>query len=328
MMLNLKRWAFGLLAACALVPATVLAQTVYPAKPVRIIVPLGPGGAPDVIMRHVAQVLAEKNGQPFLVENRAGANTIIGTDVCAKATPDGTTLCVVTGSSLSINPAVYRKLPYDAGRDFEAITPLAVPDMVLLASTALPVSTFKDLVAHAKANPGKLAYGTFGLGSDTHLTMEWIMRETGTSLLHVPFNGFGPIMQAFNTGDVQLTFVSLGNPGILPQIKAGKMRALALLAPSRNPQLPDTPTFAEVGLGGLKGFTWFGLVGPAGLPQDVVRKLHGQVAAALQSGAIRDQLADMAMRVRPQSPEEFKAFLQQDREVWKAITKEAGVKLD
>jgi tripartite-type tricarboxylate transporter receptor subunit TctC len=328
MMDRLSRAAASMLAAACLLPLTLHAQPAWPSKPVRIVVPLGAGGAPDVLSRQVAQILSERNGQAFTVDNRPGANTIIGTDVCAKAPPDGTTLCLVTGSSLSINPFVYRKLPYDVNRDFEAVAPLAVPDMVLLAAPSVPVATFQELVAYAKANPGKLAYASFGNGSDTHLTVEWIKRHTGTSLLHVPFNGFGPIMQAFNTGDVQLAYVSVGNPGIVQQIKTGKMRALAVLAPTRSAQLPDVPTFAEVGLGQLKGFTWFGYVAPAGTPRDVLRKLNTQVAAALQTPAVREQLATMAMRAHEQSPEEFRAFLQQDREVWKVMARESGVTLD
>jgi tripartite-type tricarboxylate transporter receptor subunit TctC len=319
--------ALALVASC-LLPLAAHAQTAWPTKPVRIVVPLGAGGAPDVLSRQLAQILSEKNGQSFVVDNRPGANTIIGTDVCAKAPPDGSTLCMVTGSSLSINPFVYRKLPYDVNRDFEAVAPLAVPDMVLLAAPSLPVANFQELVAYAKANPAKVAYASFGNGSDTHLTMEWIKRHTGTSLLHVPFNGFGPIMQAFNTGDVQLAYVSVGNPGIVQQVKSGKMRALAVLAPTRSTQLPDVPTFAEVGLGQLKGFTWFGYVAPAGVPRDVVRKLNTQIAAALQTPAVKELLATMAMRTSDQSPEEFRAFLQQDREIWKTMTRESGVTLD
>jgi len=323
-----RRAAARALASLCLLPLAVPAQAQYPTKPSRIIVPLGAGGAPDVISRQLAQILSENNGKPFVVENRPGANTIIGTDACAKAPPDGATLCLVTGSSLSINPFVYRKLPYDANRDFEALAPLAVPDMVLLASPSLPVTTFQELVTYAKAHPGKVAYASFGNGSDVHLTMEWIKRHTGTSLLHVPFNGFGPIVQAFNTGDVQLVYVSVGNPGILHQVKSGKMRALAVLAPTRSAQLPDVPTFAEVGLGQLRGFTWFGYVAPAGVPRDIVRKLNAQIAAALQTPAVREQLATMAMRPQVQSPDEFRAFLLQDREVWKEMSRESGVALD
>lgn len=322
------RRAALLLAATCLLPLASHAQTSWPTKPVRIVVPLGAGGAPDVLSRQLAQILSEKNGQPFVVDNRPGANTIIGTDVCAKAAPDGATLCLVTGSSLSINPFVYRKLPYDANKDFEAVAPLAVPDMVLLASPALPVNNFAELVAHAKAHPDKLAYASFGIGSDTHLTMEWIKRHTGTSLLHVPFNGFGPIMQAFNTRDVQLAYVSLGNPGILDQIKSGKMRALALLAPTRNAQLPEVPTFAEVGLGELKGFTWFGYVAPAGMPREAVAKLNAQIAEAMKTPAVRERLATMAMRSNAQSPQAFRSFLEQDRTVWKVMAQESGVMLD
>lgn len=303
-------------------------QTTYPTKPVKIIVPLGAGGASDVIARILGQILTEKNGQPFLVDNRPGANTIIGTDACAKAAPDGSTLCVVTGSSLSINPYLYRKLPYDATKDFEAVAPLVVPDMVFIVSPSIPVDNLKELAAYGKRNPGKLACGSFGNGSDTHLTMEWLKRQTQTDILHVPFNGFGPMLQAFNTGDIQMMYLSVGNPGIVPQIKSGKMRALAVLAPTRSPQLPDVPTIAESGVGQIQGFTWFGIMAPAGTSKDVVKKLNGQVMSALQAPAMREQLDTMAMRTRNQSPEEFAAFLKQDKEAWRDLVKQSGVSLD
>lgn len=305
------------------------AQTgAYPNKPVRIIVPLGAGGASDVITRMLGQILTEKNGQPFVVENRPGANTIIGTDACAKAPADGSTLCVVTGSSLSINPFLYRKLPYDPAKDFEAVAPLVVPDMVFLVSPSVPARNMRELVTHAKRNPGKLAYGSFGNGSDTHLTMEWFKRQTQTDILHVPFNGFGPMLQAFYTGDIQILYLSVGNPGIVAQATSGKMRALAVLAPDRSPQLPDVPTLVETGVGQLKGFTWFGLMAPVGTPREIVRKLNGQVNAAMQNPAMRDQLTTMAMRTRQQSPEEFSNFLKQDREVWRDLVKESKITLD
>jgi tripartite-type tricarboxylate transporter receptor subunit TctC len=318
---------FGLVSA-SLPAAALHAQTGYPSKPVRIVVPLGAGGASDVITRLVAQGLTERNGQPFVVENRPGANTIIGTDACAKAAPDGATLCMVTGSSLSINPFLYRKLPYDAAKDFEAITPLIVPDMIILSQPAVPANNMKEFLVYAKSNPGKLAYGSFGNGSDTHLTMEWFKRQTGTNILHAPFNGYGPMAQSFATGDIQLMYLSVGNPGIVSQVKSGKMRGLAVLAPTRTPQLPDVPTFAESGLGQIKGYTWFGLVAPAGTPRDVIAKVNKQVQEVLGTPAVREQLGTMAMRTANQSPDEFAAFLKQDREVWRELVKQTGVVLE
>lgn len=318
---------FGL--AMASLPAASYAQaSTYPSKPVRVIVPLGAGGASDVIARMVGQGLTERNGQPFVVENRPGANTIIGTDACAKAAPDGATLCMVTGSSLSINPFLYRKLPYDAARDFEAITPLIVPDMIILSQPSVPANNMKEFLAYARSNPGKLAYGSFGNGSDTHLTMEWFRRQTGTNILHAPFNGYGPMAQAFATGDIQLMYLSVGNPGIVSQVKSGKMRGLAVLAPTRTPQLPDIPTFAESGVGQIKGYTWFGLVAPAGTPREIVAKVNKQVQDVLGTPAVREQLGTMAMRTVGQSPDEFAVFLRQDREVWRELVKQTGVVLD
>jgi len=327
---NTSRLAGALLALS--LAAGAMAQgtpdVAYPTKPVRIIVPLGAGGAPDVVTRLLGQILTERNGQSFVVENRPGANTIIGTDTCAKAPPDGSTLCVVSGSSLSINPHLYRKLPYDAAKDFEAVTPLVVPDMVFLVSPSVPANNLKELIAHAQKNPGKLAYGSFGNGSDTHLTMEWLKRATKTELLHVPFNGFGPMMQAFLTGDIQLLYVSVGNPGIVAQTKAGKMRALAVLAPTRSAQLPDVPTLAETGVGDPGTFTWFGLMAPAGTPRAIVNKLNAQINAAMQTPAMREQNTTMSMRTNAQTPEEFAAFLKKDREVWNGLVKQTGIQLD
>lgn len=305
------------------------AQTpAYPTKPVRIIVPLGAGGASDVITRHLAQVLGEKNGQPFVVENRPGANTIIGTDACAKAPADGSTLCVVTGSSLSINPFVYRKLPYAADKDFEAVAPLVTPDMILLASPSLPFRNLPEMLAYARSHPDKLAYGSFGKGSDTHVVMEWLKRQTKTDILHVPFNGFGPMLQAFNSGAIQLMYLSVGNPGIVAQVKADKMRGMAVLAPSRTPQLPDVPTLSEAGVEQPKAHVWFGLMAPAGTPREIVNKLNTQVNAAMQEPALREQMGTMAMRTRSQSAAEFAAFLRQDREVWRDVVTLSGVTPD
>ena len=316
-------------AACLLCLATASAQTAtYPSKPVRIIVPLGAGGASDVIARHLAQVLGEKNGQPFVVENRPGANTIIGTDACAKAPADGSTLCVVTGSSLSINPFVYRKLPYAPEKDFEAVAPLVTPDMILLASPALPFRNLAEMLAYARSHPEKLAYGSFGKGSDTHVVMEWFKRQTKTEILHVPFNGFGPMLQAFNSGAIQLMYLSVGNPGIVAQVKADKMRGIAVLAPSRTPLLPDVPTLTEAGVEQPRAHVWFGLMAPAGTPRDIVHKLNAQVNAAMQEPAMREQMSTMAMRTRNQSAADFAAFLRQDREVWRDIVTQSGVSPD
>ena len=327
-MTTMVQWTAVVALAMGACATTQAQPIVYPTKPVRIIVPLGAGGASDVITRQLAQALTDKNGQPFLVENRPGANTIIGTDSCAKAVPDGATLCVVTGSSLSINPHVYRKLPYAPDKDFEAVAPLVTPDMVLLASPNLPFKTLADMLAHARQHPGQLAYGSFGNGSDTHIVVEWLKRETKTDILHVPFNGFGPMLQAFNAGAIQLMYLSVGNPGIVAQVKGGKMRALAVLAPTRSPQLPDVPTLAEAGVEPPKAHVWFGLVAPAGTPRDILIKLNTQVNAAMQEPVMREQMATMAMRTRSQTPAEFSTFLKQDREVWRDVVKQTGVVLD
>lgn len=327
-MRHLNRLILGCVAGMVLLTQAMAQPASYPTKPVRIIVPLGAGGASDVITRQIAQVLSDKNGQAFLVENRPGANTIIGTDACAKSAPDGSTLCVVTGSSLSINPFVYRRLPYAPEKDFEAVVPLVTPDMILLASPDLPFRSLPEMLAYARSHPGKLAYGSFGNGSDTHLVMEWFKRQTKTEILHVPFNGFGPMLQTFNSGGIQLMYLSVGNPGIVAQVKAGKMRGMAVLAPTRTPQLPDVPTLAETGIEPPKAHVWFGLMAPAGTPRAIVAKLNAQVNAALQEPAVKDQMSTMAMRTQSMTPDEFGAFLAKDREVWSELVKHTGIVLD
>lgn len=331
-MKNIPRWTLAAL-CCALSLVTVAQPAApYPSKPVRIIVPLGAGGTPDVIARTLAHILSEKNGQPFVVENRPGANTIIGTDTCAKATPDGSTLCVVTGSSVSINPLVYKKLPYDPTKDFEPVIQMAMPDMLMVVSPRLPVSSVAELVSYAQKNPGKVAYASFGIGSDTHVTMEWFKRQTKTDLLHVPFNGVGPMMQAFNTGDIQLMYLSPGNPGVLAQIQSGKMKALAVFSPTRSPQLPEVPTVEEagasLGLSHFQGYTWFGILAPAGTPKAVITQLNTQFNAALQMPNVKDQLATMSMRIRTMSPSELTQFMRKDREVWRDMLKDTHISLE
>lgn len=331
---TMNQFTHALLATlCAAISFPALTQTAaYPSKPVRIIVPLGAGGAPDVIARAIGNILTEKNGQPYVIENKPGANTRIGTEACARAVPDGSTLCVVTGSSVSINPLVYRKLSYDPSKDFETVATMAMPDMVLVASPKLPVANLAELVAYSQKNPNKVSYSSFGIGSDTHVTMEWVKRQTKADFLHVPFNGFGPMFQAFNTGDIQLMYLSAGNPGVIPQIQSGKMKALAVFAPSRSPQLPDVPTVAEaggaLGLGHFLGYTWFGILAPAGTPKAVVAQLNSQINAAIQTPALREQLATMAMRTRPLSTEAFADFLHKDRDVWRDMLKETQISLD
>jgi tripartite-type tricarboxylate transporter receptor subunit TctC len=200
--------------------------------------------------------------------------------------------------------------------------------MILLASPSLPFRNLPEMLAYARSHPDKLAYGSFGKGSDTHVVMEWLKRQTKTDILHVPFNGFGPMLQAFNSGAIQLMYLSVGNPGIVAQVKADKMRGMAVLAPSRTPQLPDVPTLSEAGVEQPKAHVWFGLMAPAGTPREIVNKLNTQVNAAMQEPALREQMGTMAMRTRSQSAAEFAAFLRQDREVWRDVVTLSGVTPD
>lgn len=323
----------ALLALAASFTSPVQAQSsAYPARPVRVVVPLIVGGAADVVSRLLAQSLTKMNGQSFYVENKPGANTIIGTDICAKAPADGYTLCMVTSSSLSINPSVYEKLPYNARTDFSPVAPLVDPDMILLASPKLGVKSLGDLVDYAKQHSGKVAFGTFGIGSDTHITMEWLKRRAKVDLLHVPFNGFPPIQQAFTGGDIQLMYVSVGNPGVLSQIKSGAATPLAVFAASRSPQLPDVPTIDEVapslGFDPFQGRVWFGLVAPAHTPRPIIDKLNSQIREAMKEPALQEQLSTLAMRTRNQDAAQFGDAVTKDRALWHSLIQEIGVKIE
>jgi len=296
---------------------------------VRMLVPLAPGGSVDVLTRALGQAFAARTGQPFVVENRPGGNTIISTEACAKAPPDGYTACVVTTSSVSINPFLFARLPYDPARDLEPVTNLARPEVALVVGAAMPVNNFQELVAYSQGHPQSLNYGSFGVGSDTHLSIEWIKRQSGARLTHVPFNGFPPMMQAFTNGDIQLMYLTLGNPGLLPQIRAGKVKALAVDSEHRLSILPDVPTLAEVGLPGLEGYTWFGMMAPKGTPREAVRRLSAEIGGILRSPSFADKtLSVLAFEPIADTPEQFAAFLARDRLVWRELVRASGARLD
>jgi len=216
--------------------------------------------------------------------------------------------------------------------DFAPVAPLVDPDMVLLASPKLGVSNLKELVDYAKRNPGKVAYGTFGVGSDTHITMEWLKRRANVDLLHVPFNGFPPIQQAFGSGDIQLMYVSVGNPGIVSQVQSGAAVPLAVFAASRSAQIPTVPTIDEaappLGIKPFEGRVWFGLVAPANTPAPIIDKLNAQIQQAFKEPALQQQLSTLAMRTRNQDPQQFTDATTQDRALWQSLIEETGIKID
>ncbi|MSQ71202.1 MAG: tripartite tricarboxylate transporter substrate binding protein [Betaproteobacteria bacterium] len=285
--LTLLLAASALLGAVAPTPAG--AQEKYPSRPIRIIVPFPAGGVMDPLTRSIAQYLSESMGQQVLIENRPGATGVVGLNICAKSPPDGYTLCAISSDSLSVVPFLIPNLPYDPEKDFTAIAQLVYVRAILVANSRAPFNSFSELVAHARANPGKLNFSSFGEGSAGHQAIEIIKRATGTSITHVPYKGAGPAIQAVVAGEVELSLST--PPVVLPHIKSGRLKPLALPGDQRMPILPDVPTYKELGID-LELRSWFGLIGPANLPRDIVNRLNAEIVKTLNSSVYREKFLE------------------------------------
>lgn len=306
---------FAVLALLAAVTAgPVLAQESYPTRPVRIIVPFPAGGPIDPLFRSLAQFLAEPLGQQVLVENRPGATGTVGLSVCAKSPPDGYTLCGISSDSLSVLPHLFSKLPYDPEKDFSPVAQIIYVRAILVANAQAPFNTFREMIAVAKAHPGKLNFGSFGEGGAAHQAIEIIKHATGTKITHVPYKGTGPAIQAAVAGEVDL---ALSTPlVVLPLIKAGRLKPLALPGEARMPILPEVPTYGELGID-LDLRSWFGLVGPAKIPGAIVSRLNREIAKVLGSPQYRDKfLVPLYYEAADSTAEEFAEFLKNSREKW------------
>src|SRR3954451_4250249 len=297
----------------------------YPAKPVRILVPYGPGGATDIIARIVAVRLTESLGQSFIVENRPGANGNLALEAAAKATPDGYTLLVGNVSTNAINESIYAgQLTIRPSRDLVAITKLVEIPHIVVASANLPVKNIAELVALAKKEPGKINFASVGMGSYPHLDMERFMQASGTEMTHVPYKGgAGQAIPAMVAGEVQVAFFNMAS--LLPHIKSGRLKALAAVPAQRLPELPDVPTLAEQGFAGIGTNAWQGLFAPVATPKPIVDKLYAAVSAVLARG--KAGLADkmMAVEVSP-SPAEFTAQVRRETQAWSDLVREAKIK--
>ncbi len=308
-----------------------LAQQAYPSGPIRVIVPTAAGGPTDIVLRGLSQGFAARNGQSLVIENRPGANTIIAAEACAKAPPDGYTLCTFPKSTISLNPVLYRnqKLPYDAEKSFEPITNLVVGQQVLVMHPSIPGNSFRELVAYSKQNPSKINYASAGIGSNVHLTMERMMLETGARFTHVPYKAASEAPLAFERGDVHLMYLIIGNPGVMEQIRSGQSKPLLTSTDARNPMLPEVPTFAEAGLSSLDARNWFGLFAPAGTPKEIVAKLSADMVAILRTPAFKDRfLTPIGMEAIGGTPEEFARFLVDDRRRGAELVRISGARLD
>ena len=299
------------------------AAAVYPARPLRIIVPQSPGASTDLTARLVAQRLSEAFKQPVVVDNRPGAGTIIGTELVTRATPDGYTLLVVA-AGITVNPSIYRRVPYDIERDLAPITQLTRFANLLAAHPSFPGKSLQDVLALARAKPGAVNYASAGIGSGTHMSMELLKTMTGVDLLHVPYTGGGPAVTATIGGQVQLNIGT--TVGVLPHVRSGRLRAIAVTTASRTPAAPDVPTFAESGVPGYDHGPWNGMFAPAKTPPVVLSKIHAEVARALQLPDVRKTFANEGVEVVASTPEVFAATVRGELAMWPRVVKAAGIK--
>ncbi|MEN9784437.1 MAG: hypothetical protein RJA24_1780 [Pseudomonadota bacterium] len=312
------------LPTCATLPA--MAADSYPTKPIRFIVPYPPGGTTDLVARGIAGKLAEKYGQQIVTDNRGGASTIIGTDMMAKAAPDGYTIGLITQTTMSINPNVVAKLPYSTERDLAPITQVVYFPYVIAAHPSAPFSNMKELIAQAKAKPGSITYGTPGTASTNHLGGAQLEQLIGAKLLHVPFKGAGPALTAALGGQVQM--VITGAATVIPQAKAGKIKVIAFAAEKRHPNWPDIPSTGEAGLKGYEAGTWFGIVTRMGTSKPIINNLNREIIAALNTPELKASLTGAGFDIRYQSPDEFGKFMAADRALIGNVIKAANIKLD
>ena len=311
--------------AALVVPALTRAQPAYPGKPIRYIVPVAAGGGNDMIARVVSERWGKALGQNFIVENQGGGGGVIASVATARAAPDGYTLMQGYVATHGTTPAT-RKVPYDAIRDFTPIGMIGATPNVLAINDAVPAKTIKEFIDYVKRNPGKVSYGSAGPGSLTHMTMELFKQATGAFMLHIPYRGIAPAITDLLGGQTQAMFPGLA--AALPHLRSGRMRALAVTGMQRNPQLKDVPTMDEVGFKGFDAMQWYGSVGPAGLPADVVRRLNETQVAVLKAADLAEKLAGEAVEPWPMSPEQFGQYIRAEIERWTALAKARNIHLD
>ncbi len=323
MIRHLLRAAAALAITC--VAAIAHAQG-FPNHPVRIVVPFPAGGTTDILARAVADRFTQDLGQPFIVDNRPGAGGNLGAELVAKAAPDGYTLLMGTVGTHAINPSLYARMPYDHVKDFAPVFLVAGVPNVLVVNPSLPVNTVAELIAYAKANPGKLDFASSGSGTSIHLSGELFKVMAGVSMQHIPYKGSSPALQDLIGGRVQLMFDNL--PSSLPFIKAGKLRAIAVTSTARAAALPDIPTIAEAGLPGFEASSWFGLLAPANTPADVVARLNAEGNKWLASPEARDKLLSQGAIAAGGSSADFAAHITAETAKWAKVVKASGAKVE
>ena len=324
MMDRLSRvFALGICIAGLSVAPAALAQT-YPTKPVRVVVPYPPGGVGDTTMRAIAQQLSESLGQPFVIDNKPGASQMIGADAVAKAAPDGYTLFLGSVTSLAINVSSQKKMPYDPVKDFAPVSMLYFSPMYLVVNPAVPAQSVKELVALAKAQPGKLSFASIGQGGSIHLAGEMFKSMAGVDITHIPYKGSAPALTDIIGGQVSLMFDA--GVSALPQVRAGKLRALAITTAKRVDSTPELPTVAEAGgLPNYEATLWFGLVAPAATPRDIVNRLSQELAKILRQPALQARFANLGVEFSASSPDEFATYIRAETLKWGKVFRDAKV---
>ena len=306
-------------------PLALAQPQAYPAKPVRVIVNFPPGGVADVLARLVAAPLQDALGQPVVVENRGGSGGNIGGEAVAKSPADGYTLLMSSGGMVSVNPHIYPRMPFDPARDIVPVASVARVAVFLVVKPSLPVASARDFIAHLKANPGRLSYGSPGSGSSPHLATEMFKRMTGTYAVHVPYRGAAPALNDLLAGQIDFAF----DPGIgLSHVRAGRLRLLAVGSPRRSPLFPDVPTVEEAGLQGFDADTYFGFYAPAGTPAAVISRLNTEINRILASPGVRERIAGLGGEAAPLSPQQFAAKATEDSRRFGALIRERRISAD
>jgi len=314
------------LGAGLLMAATLTHAQNFPVKPVRVITPFTAGSAIDTLARVVGQKLGDTWGQQVVIDNRIGANGIIGTEAAAKAPPDGYTVYLGNISTLAVNPHLYLKLPYDALRDFAPVTLAATIPVVLVVHPSLPVKSVRELIPLAKAHPGQLNYASGGTGSAQHLPMEMLRVETGINIVHVPYKGLGPAFSDVLGGQVPMMFTGVSN--VVPYMKTGRLRVLAIGSPKRSATLPEVPTVAEAGVPGFDFDSWTGYLVPVGTPRELIVKLHADITRTLAAPEVRDKLVTLGFDLVGGTPEAFATLIRNDIARFGKLIKAAGIKAE
>ena len=311
-----------LVLSLAVLAGSASAQAPYPTRPIKLIVPFPPGGSNDVVARGVAVQLSTRLNQPIVIENVGGAGGLIGTEMAAKAAPDGYTLILIS-VAFAFNPSMY-KLPYDPATAFAPVGVLGAGPVVIAVTTKIPVNSLKDLLTLAKEKPGTLNYATAGIGSFQHLASELFKQQAGLDIVHVPFKGGGPAMMDVIAGNTQIAVGSLVQ--MLPQIKGGKLKALGIGSAKRIPALPDVPTISEAGVPGYEVTNWWGIAAPAGTPRPVIERLHRELSAVVASSETQKRFEAEGADPLQMTPEEFGRFIAQETAKWSKVVKDAGIR--